>query len=230
VTSKRSGIAPVKAAAHSNIRYFLTVYYHQDMKLLLLTLFLISCSTKITPKEVIEINTVPRTRVYLMVENSQPVLLGVSPIKLQNDDLFQKNNSSSILRLKFSAPGFADEWLLMDGKNTVGKVNFKMKPVEWWNDKSNVAPSRVAQQIGSSIQEAYRLIRQGKVSQAKKDIERLQKQFPHAPIFYDVLGSLSVLENKNTEAIQYYEQSLKLSPSNRETAEILEKLKKGERQ
>lgn len=197
------------------------------MKILIILLFLASCSSKLTNQEVIEFNTVPQAHIVLMVENGQPVVLGKTPLALTSDALIQKNNSSSTIRLKFTSPGYADEWFLFDSKNTHGKVIFKMKPVEWWNDKSNVAPSRVAHRIGSSIQEAYRLIRQGKVTEAKKDIERLQKQFPYAPIFYDVLGSLSVLDNNNTEAIKYYEQSLKLSPSNKETAVTLEKLKKG---
>lgn len=197
------------------------------MKILILLLFIVGCSSTLTKQETVEFNTVPKSNVILMVEGGQPVLLGKTPLVLNNSDLIQKNNSSSIVRVKFSAPGFSDEWILLDAKNSFSKVNFKMKPVEWWNDKSNVAPSRVAQQIGSSIQEAYRLIRQGKISEAKNDIEKLQKQYPYAPIFYDVLGSLAVLENKNADAIKYYEQSLKLGPSNQETATALEKLKKG---
>ncbi len=182
-----------------------------------------------TNQEVVEVTTVPRSNVLLMVEDGQPVLLGQTPLLIKNEEILQKNNSSSTVRLKFSAPGFADEWFLLDSKNTYGKLNFKLKPVEWWNDKTNVAPSRVANHIGAAIQEAYRLIRQGKISEAKKDVERLQKQFPYASIFYDVLGSLAVLENNDSEAIKYYEQSLKLSPSNKETADALEKIKKGGR-
>ena len=197
------------------------------MRFILLALLFASCSTKLPLDETIEIATSPRAHVYLVGEDSQPVHIGTTPITIKQNEIIQKNNSSSVVRLKFSTAGFADEWFLFDTKNNFGKLRFKLKPVEWWNDKSNMAPSRVAQQIGSSVQDTYRLIRQGKISEAKQDMEKLQKQFPYAPIFYDVLGSLSVLDNKNSEAIKYYEQSLKLSPSNKETAEILEKLKKG---
>lgn len=197
------------------------------MKSLIILLFLASCSSTFIKDETVELNSVPKAAVLLMVDNAQPVILGRTPIRINHTALVDRNNSSTNVRLKFSVPGFADEWVYFDAKNTVGKINLKMKPVEWWNDRTNISSSRIAQQIGSSIQEANRLIRKGQISEAKRDMEKLQKQYPYAPIFYDVLGSLSVLENKKEDAIKYYEQSLKLGPSNKETAETLDKLKKG---
>jgi len=185
------------------------------------------CSTIVGQQEILEIHSSPRAHVYLMSESSTPVRLGTTPFKIKSDEVFSKNNASSLIRLRVSSPGHVDEWFLFDAKNTFGKLSFRLRPSEWWNDKSNISPSRVAQLIGSSVRDVYKLIRQGKNSEARRDIERLQKQFPHAPIFYDLLGSLSVLDNNNDQAIRYYEQSLKLSPDNRETAETLEKLKRG---
>lgn len=197
-------------------------------KTLILFLFsLLGCSTLINSHHV-ELESSPPAQVFLITPDQKQIDLGQTPLKISHKDI-ERHSDSTWTEFRLVKPGYAPENLLIEKKNAETKVKVNLTAVEWWNDPTMQTPSRVANQIGNSVKTIYRNLRQGKIQGAREQVENLLKQYPHAAILYDISGSLALLEGNKTSAIQLYEKSLSLDPSNKETEKILTQLKSGGR-
>lgn len=190
-------------------------------------LFSSACST-LQNSDYLELESIPSSQVLLIMPDKKEINLGKTPLKISKREI-EKHTKNSWVEFRLVSPGYAPENLLVERKNYETKVKITLTPIEWWNDPTLQTPSRVANQIGNAIKTIYRNMRQGKIQGARKQIESLLKQYPHAAILYDISGSLALLEGNQKAAIQLYEKSLSLDPMNKETQKFLIQLKSNRR-
>jgi hypothetical protein len=186
-----------------------------------------SCSLFNPQSRSYHIDSNPSSTIKLITSKDQEgVIIGSTPLDIQIDQLNKLSENENWYFLKLERNGYVTENLIIEKKSNLRTFELKMKPVEWWNDKSSELPSRIAQQIGSTVKEIYRLIRNGSFDDALLKVDLLIKEYPSTAIFYDIQGSLFVLDNQIDLAISSYEKSIKLAPTNKETMSILGELKK----
>jgi tetratricopeptide (TPR) repeat protein len=153
--------------------------------------------------------------------------LGKTPLLIDKNDKRLKNSAlPSVTHLMIAKEGYTPESIIWNTKILSNiDLNINLKHIDVWANPSSEAASTFINDVGRQIKKIYSDIRMNKLDQAKKSSELLQAKYPKASIFYDIKGSLLMLEGKNDQALLQYEKSLALDPNNEETQNIIKFIK-----
>lgn len=157
--------------------------------------------------------------------------LGQTPLTLKDEDRAKlMKGGKEYIALKLTKPGYAVESLIIDTKIR-DKIDFiaTLNRLEIWTDPSAEASSTVANKLATKIQKINKNIFKKKLPNALIQVNSLIDQYPKAPIFYDMKGSILLLMGKNRESIIAYRKSLALQPDNIDSQKALDKLTGGKR-
>ena len=197
------------------------------LKILIVLLFTLSCSqSKIT------LNSRQKKVGIHAYDHKQKNFkyLGNTPLKLDKTKDLKNFERDGVLYFKLTKKGFNNESVIIVPINKSNTEVFAtlQETADWTNSGDKQAAS-VIDRIGREIQTINSLIRKNRTDLALAKVNGLVKEFPYVPLFYDIQGSLFLLQKKTKFAISSYEKSLKLNPQNTSTREIMQKLKSGRR-
>lgn len=174
----------------------------------------------------IEIKSPQAANIYL-VKGENVDLIGQAPLSYTVPKSI--SSEGKIIELLIEAAGHIPIRLYLDSSQKNIDIEVSLKIFEWWNNKDQKTPSIVANKIIKEIQQINLAIKQNKVEDAKTITQKLLEEFPYAAVLYDIMGSLAILSNKREEAVEFYEKSLKLDPTNVATSQIIKSIKQRSR-
>lgn len=158
----------------------------------------------------------PRTKTYVPV--------GKTPLAIDKDtkEFPQELMDESIWAMSVARPGHVVENIIFNRKtNPEYDIHLKLRPNAVWADNSSRVYSEMANHVGTAIQEINREIQAGKLDAALKAVGGLIDQYPEAPLFYDIKGSIYLLKGQKGDAVASYQKSLALNPDNVMTQKTL---------
>jgi len=152
--------------------------------------------------------------------------LGQTPLTIsEHSDLPYSAQESDVWGLSIEKKGHIIEHIFFDrSANENFSLNTKLKRFSDWTDTDSDQLSELANKVGKGIQKVNQFIKNSNYSDALTLIEKLIQQFPKSSIFYDIKGSLYLLQGRRGKAIASYKKSLKLNPDSIETQRTLERL------
>ena len=193
------------------------------MKFILIFLFILSCQ-----KTSLRITTVPDKALVSIFDSQTNTFqkLGQTPLTIsEHSDLPYSAQESDVWGLSIEKKGHIIEHIFFDrSANENFSLNTRLKRFSDWTDTDSDQLSELANKVGKGIQKVNQFIKNSNYSDALTLIEKLIQQFPKSSIFYDIKGSLYLLQGRRGKAIASYKKSLKLNPDSIETQRTLERL------
>lgn len=191
------------------------------MKQLFLLLLTTACTS--VPKLAVKSTPEKATVSLLNPQTLAYESLGETPLELDPKSVKVPVGEMSVLRVE--KPGFVPENILLptDRLRTT-EVVLALKQNNQWLRKDHASVSKLAQEMARRLYSINRFTNEKKYGEALAEADALLRNYPEAPIFYDIKGSLHVLRDEKDLAKQSFRRSLELAPDNLQTRRALEKL------
>lgn len=193
--------------------------------IIVITTFLVTACA--SPSKNLRILSEPDgAQVSLVSANGDTRELGTTPYELSESQLLTHNGD--VFGFKFQKEGYEVERVYIENptKNFHGELRVKLYPASDWSqafvDKKATRYLNDVAQMTAEIQGAL----------ASKDLVRgeqaarsLTTRYPGIAVGWTLLGNVFYMQNRKSEALEAYNKSLSLDPTNQETKNVIERLR-----
>ncbi|NCN39961.1 hypothetical protein GW916_01800 [bacterium] len=187
-------------------------------------LFLGACS--FAPKTV-EVSSTPiGAEIYLIDNSGAEKRLGETPFKLNREVIDTLRDD--LLVMRFQKEGYEVERLYIDlpSKNLSGSINVQLK------DSTDWSQAFVDKKASKYLDDVARMTAEVQGAMGSKDLSRaeikaraLVNRYPNLAVAWSLLGNVLFLQNRKSEAMEAYNRSLGIDPTNQETRNVIDKMK-----
>ena len=193
-----------------------------------LWIILVSLSCKTTNE--IEIRSNPeKSKVYLIGNAGSKDLIGETPTFISADDRLFRN--STVARISVENEGFEAESFLINKHSIPTKdtlvLSLKDKTIaDESMSKCETISSEAMNELASGVAVVQARIAKKEYDVALIKLSSLTAKFPFVSVIWDLLGNVYYIQKNYESALEAYEKSLAIDPSNASTANIVKRLKK----
>ena len=193
-----------------------------------LWIILVSLSCKTTNE--IEIRSNPeKSKVYLIDNAGSKDLIGETPTFISADDRLFRN--STVARISVENEGFEAESFLINKHSITTKdtlvLSLKDKTIaDESMSKCETISSEAMNELASGVAVVQARIAKKEYDVALIKLSSLTAKFPYVSVIWDLLGNVYYIQKNYESALEAYEKSLAIDPSNASTANIVKRLKK----
>ncbi|MAV89921.1 MAG: hypothetical protein CL676_00770 [Bdellovibrionaceae bacterium] len=192
---------------------------------LLWTFVLANCSSA---SKSIQVNSQPAGVEVYMVDTAtgQERKVGETPFALLREDIQGLPNDA--LSLKFQKEGYEVERILVDlpSKNLTGTLSVKMKDsTDWSQAFVDKKASQYLDDVARMTAEVQGAVGSKDLSKAEVKARAMVNRYPNLAVGWSLLGNVLFLQNRKSDALEAYNRSLGIDPTNQETRNVIEKMK-----
>jgi tetratricopeptide (TPR) repeat protein len=199
------------------------------LKLFILTILISIITSCAVTKQKIQIDSKPnKANISTFLSSTQQYKhIGNTPLMLNETELLKLiPKDQDFISLRVSKKGHAIEHIIIDRKLR-SKLSYiaNLNPIEIWTDKDAELSSTIANKLATTVQVINKDIFKKNLKQALGKTEKLINQYPKAPVFYDIKGSILYLMGRKSESLASYARSLALNPDNVQSRKMIERIK-----
>ncbi|MFK8139281.1 MAG: tetratricopeptide repeat protein [Bdellovibrionales bacterium] len=187
--------------------------------LIALSLFLNACSMGM-----LRVQSNPEDAdVFVQVSAQQPKRIGKTPLNIPSSQI--SASGTDAVKVIVRADGFEDASYLVPTMLFEKNVQIDVKMKESKLPLSCTQTTEMVDKIARDIAKTQFFIQQKKFQQAENLLLNLLNDNPTSSVIYDLLGNVYYLDKKLSQALEAYENSIRLNPNGFETKMMVNKLR-----
>lgn len=185
----------------------------------LIFLPLLGCSTG-----TVKITSMPeKAEVFIGYDGAQPTKLGETPLSLEGEHISRKKGS--FLTLLIKKEGYQTESAILPTSYISSDLTFTSKLEDYKLTQQCADATQAIQKISRGTANVQYMVKSHRLVEALQQVDDLIREFPGVSVLYDLRGNILYLNKDLAGALNAYERSLELDPTNSDTSRMRLKLR-----
>ncbi len=168
-------------------------------------------------------STPEQADVYLAYEGEQPVKIGQTPLRI--DERISSANRGKYVTIQIKKDGYKTESVLIPLNPLKSTVEISTSLDEAKLPETCQNQTAAVEKISKGIADAQSMLKIGNVSAAQTRLIALINDYPNVSVLHDLLGNAYYISKNLTSALESYQRSLNLDPTNADTQRMVNKIK-----
>ena len=149
------------------------------------------------------------------LDGANPKKLGVTPLLIPAEDALKVSNNIGPVVIEFRKDGFiASKSMVTDLAPADVTVSAELQR------STGLEDIEALNKVIDRLFESQRLVRAGRLDDAMKLIEAIQKDAPELSALYEIQGGIFYLQKKPEKALDSYQTSIRFNPKNVEAVRM----------